>query len=359
MDKDIRQTTQTDMDSLVPKFEVAPQTTDNEQPSKEQHYDNEYFTKWYGYYKERPMLKKAIDSFATWVLGKGFTTDTRTQLTLENINGRGEEDFLSILWNMKVVSKINGDSYAEIVRGDDGRLINLKPLNPEKIRIVFNKQGLIIRYEQRNKVKNGVDVQTFTPDKILHLSNDRTADELGGTSVVPVVQWSIDARAEAMEGYRRILHRSTIRVLHIDEDDKTRLANLKKDYAEAIKNGELLILPALPKDSTFEDLSTPPVQSFLEWIRYLENFTYIAVGIPKVIMGSVDSIPESGGKISYLTYEQIYSRETRQLEADLWSQLAIKVKFNPPASIAEGVADEKSNAQTGFQPNDTQAGVGK
>ena len=144
--------------------------------------------------------------------------------------------------------------------------------------------------------------------------------------------------------------------IYVDEDDVSRLAALKRDYADAVNKGELMILPGTTKDAGFQELTLPPVEAFLAWIRYLENFIYIAVGIPKVIMGSVDSIPESGGKISYLTYEQIYSRETREMEADLWNQLAIRITFNSPASIAEGVSDEKSTAQTGFQPQDTKVG---
>jgi len=320
---------------------------------KEKHYDNPNFAEYYGYYHKLTQLKKAIDAFATWVLGRGFTTDTRTQVLLDNIQGRGDEDFLSVIWNMKVMSKVNGDSYAEIIRNDKGTLINIKPLSPSNMRINYNKKGLITGYEDK---RNG---EKWKPNEILHFSNDRVANEMGGTSVVPVVKWALDARQEAMEGYRRILHRSTVRILYIDEEDKTRLANMKRDYADAIKDGELLILPLKKGEAEFEQLTTPPVQSFLEWIRYLENFIYISVGIPKVIMGSVDSIPESGGKISYVTYEQIYQWDTRQMENDLWNQLAIKIKFIPPVSIAEGVADERSNAQTGFQPNDFKAGVGK
>jgi len=342
------------MDTNVDKFSVQQKTTDGASEASVNYYDNPNFSKWYGYYKQLPELKKGIDAFAIWVLGKGYETDNRTQIILNNISGRGDEDFMAIMWNMLVMKKVNGDSFAEIIREPNSRIIiNIKPLSPQNIRVRFNKKGIITGYiEKRNN-------KPYEPEDILHFSNDRTADEMGGTSVVPVVQWNIDAKNEAMAGYRRILHRSTIRVLYIDEQDTTRMANIKRDYAAAINKGELLIMPASVKDATFQDLSTPPIQSFLEWIRYLDNQIFLNIGTPKVIMGSVDSIPESGGKISYLSYEQIYSRETRELEADLLAQLGMEITFNPPVSIAEGVADERSNAQTGFQPNDVTAGVGK
>ena len=53
--------------------------------------------------------------------------------------------------------------------------------------------------------------------------------------------------------------------------------------------------------------------------------------------------------------------EQRLLEQDLWNQLAIRVKFDRPVSLMDSMqSDEAANTgQTGFQPNDTQAGVGK
>jgi hypothetical protein len=351
MEKDITQTTQTDMEGKVTDFSVQGAVSDGVSQAGINYYDNPKFSEYYGYYKEIPELKKAIDAFATWVLGKGFNSEQETML--ERIDGRGDEDFLAVMWNMMVMKKVNGDSYAEIIRNERGDVVNIKPLSPQNLRTKFNKKGIIIGYVDRVTQKN------IAKEKILHFSNDRTADEMGGTSIIPAVKWVIDAKNEAMRDWRRISHRSTIRILYVDEDNPTRLANLKKDYAEAIRDGELMILPTKKEDANFEDLQLPPVESFLAWLRYLDNQIFLATGVPKVIMGSVDSIPESGGKISYLTYEQIYSRETRELEADLWNQLAIRVTFNPPASIAEGVADEKSTEQTGFQPNDTIAGVGK
>lgn len=343
---DITATTTTDMTTLVDSYKVQQKATEGPSNiSDENYYDNTNFTQYYGLYKKLPQLKKTIDAFATWVLGKGYSASARDTAVLENLTGAGDEDFLAILWNLKVTAKINGDAYAEVIRNDDGILLNLKPLSPQNMRIVYNKKGVITHYVDKRKPSRKISTQD-----IFHLVNDRVADEMGGTSVVPVVKWAIEAKNEALEDKRRSLHLSTIRVIEVEEDDTNRLSELKRDYKEAIKNGNVLLLPK--GTGGIQDF-TSPNSEHLEWIRYLDNFIYIAVGVPKVIMGSVDSIPESGGKISYLTYEQIYSRETRELEADIWNQLAIRIKFNPPASIAEGVADERSTAQTGFQPSDT------
>ena len=46
--------------------------------------------------------------------------------------------------------------------------------------------------------------------------------------------------------------------------------------------------------------------------------------------------------------------------ADLWNQLYMRIEFEAPVSLKETVIDneEKNTSQIGFQPNDTEAGVG-
>jgi len=257
---------------------------------------------------------------------------------------------------MKKVTKIGG--FAEIIRNESGTLVNLKPLNPANMIIYYNPQGIITGYghkQSKGKIKK------YEPDKILHLVNDRIGDEVHGTSVVESVKWIIDAKEEAMRDWRRISHRSTVRILYVEEDNKDRIANLKRDYPEAIKNGDLLILPVLPKDAKFEDLQLPPIQQFLEWIRYLENLFYQAVRVPKIIATS-EGFTEAGGKMGYLTFEPIYTYEQTQLEADIWNQLGIRIKFNRPPSLSNAMQEtEQKNVsqQEAVQPNDLNAGVGE
>ena len=44
--------------------------------------------------------------------------------------------------------------------------------------------------------------------------------------------------------------------------------------------------PVKKEDANIEDLVAPPIAAFLEWIRYLENIFYQAVGVPRVIANS-------------------------------------------------------------------------
>ena len=351
---DIRNITRTS--GLNPEqFEATPRTPDGISESGDTIWTFKNFQTYFGYYKEIPEVRKAINTIATWVLGKGYTTSTRNQVLLESMTGWGEDSFEAIMWNMLVMKKVNGDSFAEIIRSDRGQLINLKPLNPQKVQVVVSEKGIIKGYKYTHK---GEDMD-FKPYEILHLCNDRVADEVHGTSVIESIKWLIDARNEAMRDWRRISHRSTIRVLVIDDDNPAKLATVKTQYKEAIANGELLVIPGKTGEKQFEDLTLPPVEAFLAWIRYLENAFYKAIGVPKIIAGDAEGIPESGGKMAYLSHEPTYRKEVTDLESDIWNQLAIRVKFNPQPSLEQGMNDQesKNNNQTQVaQPQDRSAG---
>ena len=66
-------------------------------------------------------------------------------LLLLGIKGNGKDSFNGILRNMQVVKTIAGDSFAEIIRDKEDILINIKPLAPDSIKSVQNKQGRFIR----------------------------------------------------------------------------------------------------------------------------------------------------------------------------------------------------------------------
>ena len=336
-------------------YSEPSKTTDNIDSQDENKWRNKDFHKYYGFYDEIGAYKAAINSYATWTTGQGYTTESaRDKVILDHITGWGEDTFQSILWGMIVVKKFGGDSYSEIIRDEEtGTLINLKPLDSGKMSHVTNKKGRLIRYDY---LMSDGEEKGFKPNDILHFCNDRILDEPHGTATTVAVEWVIGALEEARRDYRRVAHRSTVRILYVEEEDTGRRANLKKDYAEAIKSGDVLILPGNAKDYQFQDLNVPPVTAFLAWIGYLENHFYQALGVPKVVLGGTQENTEASAKVGVLVYEPVWVREISELEADIWNQLGIKIKINKQPSMMDNVQQQesKNNAQTGFQPNDTQ-----
>lgn len=340
----------------IANYRVSPVSPDGAMDQKETFWDNTNFTKYFGNYKNIAKIKNAINVYATWVLGKGYQTDNGTQIKLKNINGWGEDTFNSILWNMLVTKKLNGDSYAQIIRNPKtGTLLNLKPLNPQYMRHVVNKGNRIIRYEY-----NSGSLAKFKPEEILHLCNDRVVNEIHGVSAVEAVQWNIEATEECKRAHRKMqLRNGVVRVIEVDTDNVTKLNLLKAEWKDAIEKGDVMILPkgvAEAKD-WHGQLDTNGV---LLWLKYLDDDFYTSIGVPRVIMGGESGQTEAGAKVSYLTFEPTYTRETTELEADLWNQLAIKITFNKPVSMMDNMQEDeaKNTSQTGFQPNDTTANSG-
>jgi hypothetical protein len=350
-DTDIQQTATTALNSAGLDFSVSAKSLDTAE-SDEVRWYNSKWNEYLGYYKQIPELKKAIDALAMWAAGKGWTADITTTAILKRLRGWEEDTFSSIIQNMIIVKKVNGDAYSEIIRNDKGTLINLKPLNPQTIVHVCNKQGLIERYEEVTLE----GVRKIDKERILHFCNDRVASEIHGTSVIESCKWVIDARNEAMADKRRTMHRSTIRVIEVDMDDTARYAALKRDYLEAIKNGEVLLVPK--GNTAFPDVPQLSTAEHSEWIKYLESFFYLAVGVSKSVLGGSEGFTEASSKTNFFSFEQPYKSEASEVEADLWSQLAINVKFDEPKSmVPEMQASEAANTgQTGFQSSELQAG---
>ena len=353
MEQDLSNITQTSMKSSVTDYSVQSQTLDTAQV--EQTYNNPDWTKYLGYYKTIPELKSAIDSFVMWIIGRGYTADTRTTIRLDNINGWGEDSFQSILQNVLIQKFVNGDGFAEIIRNESGTLINLKPIDPSNIKTVVNGKGVITGY------KFGPEEKHLSPQQVLHLCNDRVGSEIHGVSKIEAVKWLIDYRNEMLTDLRRVMHRTTIRVMYIDADDTTRLSSIKTEYAAAIKNGELMIIPGRKGEAEFQDLTLPPVQAYLEAIRYTETAFYKAIGVPEVILGGTQSTTEAASKVGMFTFQQPYMTEQRLLEQDLWQQMAIKLTLTRPENLKDNVQEDeaKNTGQLNVQPNDTQIGVGR
>jgi len=303
--------------------------------------------KYIGYYKKYGQLKKAIDTLSLYVVGKGYSTDPKSQVDLDHLKGWGEDTIHSILWNMQVMSMVVGDSFAEIVRVD-GRLVNLKPISAERMKIILNKQGIIKRYEQITADGD----KKFQPYEIFHICNDRIGDEQRGTSVVECCQWVIDAIEEARRDYRVLLHRNVVpvRIVEIDTDDATKRNSFIVQYKDAIQKGEVLVVPKGTVEFKNDQIQ---VQDPIAWIQSLENYFYLAVGIPKVI-ASPDGLSEGSSKVSYLIFEPIYTFRQLLLEADIWNQLGIRIKFNRPPSLQDNIQtnEAKNTSQIGFQPKD-------
>ncbi len=355
-------TTTTDLTGAVPDWSVDDKLTDGEDSQKLKKWTNTNASRNYGYYYGVGEYRTAVNSSATWVIGQGYDAENeRDKITLDHIRGVGEDTALAIFWNHLVTMSFNGDAYAEIITDNgkpipDGVLINLKPLDPRRVSHYTNKQGLIEKYGYRQGDGNEKIIQ---PNMMFHSMNNRVLDEPHGTSDTSAVEWVISKIMQAREDYARLMHVTSIRIFYVDENDTTRQNVIKTQYAKAIKDGEVMMLTCKPEEARFEDLAPPPAATWIAWLTHLEDKFYKQLGIPKVAIGGTQDNTEASAKVGVLVFEPVWTRRIMELESDIWNQLGIKIKIRKQPSMMDGMQqqEQKNNAQTGFQPNDTQVNI--
>ncbi len=348
---DIGKTTLSDMENVVKDITIAAKSTEGAGDQEETEYFNYNWTKWFGIYKTIPEVKIAFDMRAIWTIGNGFKADPETTTILDHVSGWGNDTFNLILRNMIVTKRIGGDAFSEIIRdANSGTLLNLKPLDPGSMKIVVNRKGIIIRYEQINKVgKDRVSIK-FKPDEIFHLVNKRIADEIHGVSDIEALNDIINASNSSFKISEDIVKKyAKPRLMTaLDTDDQVKIDAFVKKFDDATNKGENLFYPKGSVDTPIV-LSVPANSSLniLPWREHLRNYFYQVVGIPQIVLGNAAEFSESSAKIAYLAFEQSVDDEQNDIEAQVWNQLGLRIELSFPASLRnELLSDEAKDGET-------------
>jgi len=344
----ISSSTTTDMTNTVTDFSVDNINLDAANPDGAETYW--YFnkaTERFGYYLSIPEIFSAANALATWTVSRGWeASNSILKVELEHIKGMGKDSFTQLMWNHEVVKLIVGDAFIEVKRKDN-QLINMIPISPERVRIVFGPQGMIKRYD----VWNSKEWRAIKKENMLHSSNKRIGDQLHGTSQIEASKDLIDARNEALSDERIIKHRDkALGIVYYQTDKAGKISYVNSQIEKAVKNGEMLGLPE--KVAKIEPYPSRSSEDRTAWISYLENFFYQVFGVPRSIASS-DGTSEVGGKMGHVIFEPIYTKEQIDLEDDLWNQQAIKITFNRPPAL--GGLVEQNSSETNIQPNDVTA----
>lgn len=363
---------ETDLDSsdygnfegTLDDYQVDTERTDGATGDEETRYQQTNWSKWFGYYKHIPELKAAIDAKATWTIGKGFKSNEITELALSSITGWGKDTFNTILENAVRTYHIGGDAFIEIIRDDEGQLINLKTLDPESIVIVADKKGRVRRYEQTMRIEGKKKVMMFwKPESILHLARNRVADEIHGSSMVEPVEEIILMRNEAMSDYRKLLHRNIfpVKIFHLDTDNAAEISAFKAKADLAHTQGENMYIPKGAVEVENSSVAPNATLNPLPWIQSLNQYFFQATGVPQIVVGGSQEITEASAKIAYLAFEQTIEEEQLYLEEQILAQLNLEIELEFPASLQNELLSDMSKSETmqaSTQEDTTVQGVG-
>ena len=339
-------------------YSVASETLDSPQDQKE---NCHYFTKWkdhLGYFKHIAELNAAINAKATWTIGKGFKADEVTTILLDTIRGNGMDSFNTILENMIRTYYIGGDAFCEIIRDEEGNLINLKPLNTGSMKIVTTKKGIIKRYEKINDGNNN----RFEPERIFHLCRNRICDEIHGNSVIDPIENIILARNESITDYKKVMHRFVMPQwkFKLKTDDPTEIAAYKSKMDAATSAGDNIYEPFDVSESELLAVAPNSTLDPKAWISDQGDYFYEAVGTPQIILGGSGEFTEASAKIAYLAWQQNVEEEQLFIEEQVLGQLNIVIELEFPASLDnELLSDKAKDGPQNIDSSETTAGEGQ
>jgi len=347
-------------DIVQEDYSVPTAITDAGAGQSEFRYTNPDWAQQLGYYKKIPEIASVIDATATWTVGKGFQANVETKTILNLSSGIGKDTFNELLKNMIRTMEIGGDAFAEIMRDDDGDVINLKPLDPSSIVTISNKQGLIERYEQISKVK-GKKPKEYPAHKIFHLIRNRVADEVHGQTIISVLEEIILMKNEAMSDYKTVMHRFVVPQwkFKLKTDDPAEIAAYKAKMDATVGTGANIYEPF---DTSESELVSVPPNSTLDpkaWIELLDAKFYEAAKTPKIVVGGTGGFTEQAVTITYLAFQQ--STEDRQLyiEEQVKYQLGYEIELEFPATVENNLlSDKKKDGPTNIDAAETTAGMG-
>jgi hypothetical protein len=332
----------TDFGSQGTEFSVQMQTTDSGEVYGTGYIPN--FKKWHGYYRQIPELRSVVNKLASWTFGRGIKASEENKNKLEKIKGWGKDSARGVLKNQWRVALICGDSFAHILPGG-----NLKPLNPDNVAIVTNKQGIIIGYELKGRK------ELYNPEEIYHLSYERIADEIHGIPFPEALEELILSRNEGIKDLRVLYHRNVkpIKFFEVETDDQAKLASVENTINEAYAKTENVVIPAgVIKEIKDSSTAQYSIIDPLPYIKFLVRQFVTACGMPEVVMGWGEETTEASSNIIYLAYQQEIEDMQQYNEEMILEQLGIELELEFPASLEKEIQmnEAKRGEGTSMQP---------
>jgi hypothetical protein len=350
----------TDMSNQETEFSVSIKTLLS--PTTDESYFIPEFDTWNGYYEAIPEAKAIIDTLIRWIMGKGFKGDVEK---LKRIVGNGKENALKVLKNVRKQSKICGHGFAEIVRdpSNKSRIVNLKALNPSRVRVVYNKSGVIIGFDDLNYIKDE-KFHRYGVDEIFYQTNGRIGDSMDSCSFFQAIEQLMLNRNEVIADLKVMFHRfvKPVRLWEAETDNKNQIIDIAAQIDEVFKKTENLVVP---KDTLkLAESSAIPTQTGglnpLDYYRELIHAFISACSVPEVIMGWTTGTSEGNSKIVYIGWQQTIEDEQLDEESDVEIQLGAKINLEFPIDLMQAIAtDAKKDKTSGEKKSELKPGISK
>ena len=336
MTANIKSTQTSELDQTIKIQTTASEDVDRAGGNKETTWQSTNWTIYNGYYKKHLSVKSVINKLGMWTVGKGYKGNEEI---LGKIKGWGKDTFNKIIDNLIRIKHINGDSYAEIIRDKSGKLINLKPLNPGEMIHVVNSQGMLKEYKQT--LTDGTE-KTYELDKIFHMSLNRTADEIHGTSDIEALITFLDKIKQLDEDMSVMFHRFVVPLViwKLNTDDTTAMSSFKANSKVARNGGDDMVIPETAVSWDLLEAGKNGIDP-MNWRNKWTEEVIKGGGVPALIMSIEAGTTEASAKMVYLAFQQVIEKEIRDTKDDIKLQLGLDVDFDFPARIEENLGEDE------------------
>lgn len=190
--------------------------------------------------------------------------------------------------------ELNGDVYLEKVFNELGKLVEIYPLRPDRVRIHPKKDGRGIDHYSY-KVKNWRKGVKFEPDKISHLKYFNPNNDFYGQATIMAATKTILLEQYALQFQEMTLKNNAVpqgvieTEFDVDDDEMRRIKKKwLQTYRGVKKAGEIAILPL---GLRFKPLSYHPRD--LEWKNLLENNKerlFAITGVNNAVLGILENM---------------------------------------------------------------------
>lgn len=341
--------------SSLDAYSIPSMNMDSPQAQKENVWTNSKAHEYWGWFNQSDKVKNAVLMKAIWDVGKGWEADVHTTNILKSIRGSGKDTYKDILFNLDCQLSIFGQCYAEIIThnkkkiSEGGIPVNLKPMSPLNMRHVYGNDGMLIRFEQINSIKEA-EVK-FDPEEVFYIANNRIGDEMHGSSDLEALRKIILADSQNFDNMNQITNfqAKPFIVFKLKTDDTAKIAAFATKIKNARNLGEDMFVPDDENLLEYEVITVNPSAVLMQWRDDLRNAYYRGIGLPQIVPGGSGQGTESEAKVIFAAFEQIVEHRQKVLEDAHEQQLGLTINLTHPTMMSDILqVQEQKNAGNVF-----------
>lgn len=280
-------------------------------------------TRWLEYYrmyKHHAIVHGSIQKLCATATSAGFdfvSRDSRTPLVDAEADKLKDffsqiPAFISTIRNVYCDLMIFGNAYLYVVKNKAGKPVSLKKLAPFTMRIVVERNGKIVRYEQQNPDALGRDErskQVFAPDEIIHFKFNDPINDVYGLSPLEAIRLSVIADFSAQQ-YNIAFFKNAgvtgtiISIKSGSPDDIERTRQYLSDQYVGLGGAHKILVIDSDSHSVHKAVATHNDMNFLEGRRFLLQEILAVLDVPPAKIGIMETANRSNSKEQDKTFRQ-------------------------------------------------------